>query len=129
MTYQESFAQALKLKDFVFLYDKNACIYLFFSSPTEFTVKVFDQAPDDEIQAQFFVDSVLENNLPIAKFAWSEFSEIKVFYYVDPEFTLTVDINTDEIISFVGPNTESIPLEVLRQEALGDYNQLISKLK
>lgn len=129
MTYQESFAQALKLKDFVFLYDKNACIYLFFTSPTDFKVKVFDQSPDDEIQAEFFIDSVLENNLPIAKFAWSEFSQIKSFYYRDPYFSLTIDINTGEIFSFVGPDTESIPLKVLRQEALDDYKQLVTKFK
>ena len=129
MTYQESFAQALKLKDFVFLYDKNACIYLLFTSPTDFSLKVFDQVPDDETQVEFLINAVHENNLPIAKFAWSEFSNTKVYSYQDPNFTLRIDINNGEVFSFEGADTDSLPLEVHRREALESYNQLVSKFK
>lgn len=64
MTYQESFDLAMRLKDFVRLYDDKAWIYLIFTNQTDFYVRIFDQEPADRLRHQIQYDSFYVNNLP-----------------------------------------------------------------
>ncbi|AZZ37789.1 hypothetical protein CIK05_13600 [Bdellovibrio sp. qaytius] len=129
MTHNESFAQALKLKDFVSLHDDKAWICFTFTSDINFDIKIFDQEPDDDIKIQLQYDSVHVNKMPMARLAWCEFAETKVFTYSDLNFLLHIDLNSGAIMYFESRDCASLDLSILRNDARKSYSQLIAKLK
>lgn len=58
MTYEDRFARALKLKDFISLYDNKGRVYLIFTDDTEFKVRMFGEELDDNAKNQISHDSI-----------------------------------------------------------------------
>lgn len=129
MTHNESYAQALKLKDFVSLYDDKAWICFIFTSETNFYIKIFDQEPDDDTKIHLQHESVHVNKIPMARLSWSEFSSTKVYTYSDPNFLLHFDLKSSEIMFFQSRECDSLDLNILRNDALASYGELIAKFK
>lgn len=123
MTYQESFALALKLKDFVRLYDEKAWIYFIFSSETEFSIKVFDVEPPYEISHQLQYDAYVLEKVPQAILSNIENSE--TFIYRDINVTVEFDLATNQITYFDGEENTPIDMEKVRKS----LNQLLGKMK
>lgn len=127
MSYQDRFARALKLKDFVSLYEDKANIYLVFTNDTDFEVKTFGQDMDDGAKIRITHEPIHVTKLPIAFFYWSKIEEANVYSYYDPSFYFHINLSSNTMIYF--SDRSSLSLEVLRQEALGSYNELVTKLK
>lgn len=123
MTYQESFATALRLKDYVRLYDKHAWIYFIFTSETEFTITVFDTKPSSEIRHRIQYEAFSINKIPMAVVFLSEDSE--VFSYRDPNVTVRFDLKNDRIIYFDGEESTPIDMDTVRKS----FNELLTKFK
>lgn len=123
MTYQESFATALKLKDYVRLYDKQALIYFIFSNQTEFILQIFPTEPADEIQHRIQREAFYVNKIPMACVFVHEGTE--TFLYRDPNVTVEFDLKDDSIIYFDGEESTPIDIKKVRK----NYSKLIRKLE
>ena len=124
MTYQESFATALRLKNYVRLYDKQSWIYFIFTSETEFTVKVFDTRPADEIAHHIQYKAFSTNRIPMAVVLFSD-SDGEVFSYRDPNVTVRFDLKNDRIIYFESEENTPIDLDKVRKS----FSDLLAKFK
>lgn len=123
MTYQESFATALRLKNYVRLYDKQSCIYFIFSNETEFTVTVFDTKPSDKINDKIHHEAFYIKKIPAACIYLDE--GVETFSYRDPNLIVLFDLKTDHIIYFEGDESSPIDMEKVRKS----FNELFGKLK
>lgn len=123
MTYQESFATALRLKNYVRLYDKQAWIYFIFTSETDFTVTVFDTEPSDEVKDRIFHEAISRNRLPMAAVFMSD--EIETFSFRTPDITVQLDLADDSIIYFEGEESAPVDINKVRKS----FRELIGKLK
>lgn len=123
MTYQESFATALRLKDYVRLYDKQAWIYFIFTSETEFTVAVFDSEPSSAIKHRIQYEAFSVNKIPMAGISLND--SVETFVYRDPNVTVEFDLNSDRIIYFDGEESTPIDMDKVRKS----FNELLGKFK
>lgn len=123
MTYQESFANALILKNCVRLYDEQAWIYFIFSSETEFTVKVFNTEPSNEVKDRIVREAFSINKVPTAAVYLSD--GVEKFSYHDLNITIQFDLKSDNIIYFDGEESTPIDMDKVRKS----FKELLGKLK
>lgn len=123
MTYQESFANALRLKDYVRLYDEQAWIYFIFTSETEFTLQIFPVKPSYEIRHRIQREAFSVNKIPMACVCLDE--GVGTFFYRDLNVTVEFDLKDDRIIYFDGEESTPIDMDKVRKS----FNELLGKFK
>lgn len=113
MTYQESFATALRLKDFVCLHDDKAWIYFIFTSETEFYLQIFKEEPIYEVCHNIQYELFYVKKLPMACVSLENNRE--VLSYRDQNLQLWIDLNTGELLHFDGEENTPIDMNKVRK--------------
>jgi hypothetical protein len=113
MTYQESYSLALKLKEFVCLFNEKAYIYFIFTNESEFYLKIFDGEPPGNMSMDLQHEAFYINKLPMAVIRMDE--ERETMNFRDPNLQLIVDLNTNEVLHFDGEESTPIDMDKVRQ--------------
>jgi hypothetical protein len=123
MTYQESFSQAMKLKDFVRLNEDEAWIYFIFTNETDFYLKIFDTQPSEEIKHKIQRDAFYINELPMAIVSVRRGRQR--ILYRDLNLQLEIDLHNDTLIRFEGDESATVDMKKVRKS----FKKLAGKLK
>lgn len=115
MTYQESFALALRLKNFASLCDDEANICFIFASETEFEMKIFEKAPDAQYAMDLQHEAFYIQGLPLAWIGYCKSENRIIFDYRDPNLQLWLDQYTNEVLHFDGEESTPINMDEVRK--------------
>lgn len=125
MTYQQSFDLAMRLKDFVRLYDNKAWIYFIFTSETEFYLRIFDREPSGEVVMDIQYELFYVSKLPMGCVLWSDHETTETFSFRDQNLQLIIDLKNGDILYFDTEENTPIDMEKVRKS----FSQLVAKLK